>query len=412
MSTATTTAAATAATIFRPLSIYCDQTRGLALSLLGGGDPSSLPILADALEERGYGDKKVLKRLRKSNHHPELLASLAAFGSAAEVRSSIARKAAAARVAKRQADRQAELARRQEELRQRAIAVAEAYHDRVRSLYTSKRASVSYGRGGQRQTDWEAYSKSYGYPANWSDAGVIADTVNGTEVYHLYTSRDTHVAAIPQLPTPTVGEVVLKSGSLLPGDLFAIRREIAGVIVATRYGLRRARHGESLPITHDYRQTGVAVAFSVPTDLIPFWPVKAVKVLDRENHYWEHGATVSQCREEYARKLQAAEENRIKSRVQSDPHSKKVIARAVRMILANADALGIRVGYDDLRQVGACHAGIMGYAGSIGLDTSDLTQTVPLSQLYRYSDHWGRAVASRMVTSRMIERERNASKTV
>ena len=80
------------------------------------------------------------------------------------------------------------------QLRSTLIALAEGYHARIRPLYTSQRASVAWGPGGQTRTDWHAYARSYGFPANWRDAGV---RLVAQDVIRIETARGTLAAEIP-----------------------------------------------------------------------------------------------------------------------------------------------------------------------------------------------------------------------
>ena len=77
-----------------------------------------------------------------------------------------------------------------------AVAYGEYVHSNVKSLYTSQRASVAYGVGGQDRVDWDAYAKSYGRPANWKDAGARLDSETKPTEIIVETARRTVVARV------------------------------------------------------------------------------------------------------------------------------------------------------------------------------------------------------------------------
>lgn len=85
-------------------------------------------------------------------------------------------------------------------LKDRARNIGEHYHRTVKSLYTSSRAFVAYGRGGQDDSDDNAYSKAYNSRyggAKWKNAGARIDDMLNPQFVILETSRGTEVARIP-----------------------------------------------------------------------------------------------------------------------------------------------------------------------------------------------------------------------
>lgn len=169
-----------------------DAVVGVAARIAETREWGLLPILADALQEAGI-DAAALKIIRNPGWLP---------GWPLEIQSDECAKLITT-LRTLLLDNVAEViqsARSQE--RALAVKLAERYHATVRSLYTSSRASVGYGSTPESQTDWKAYSKSYGYPANWTDAAacIVRDHTDGSRWVRITTSRGTHVATLPLPP--------------------------------------------------------------------------------------------------------------------------------------------------------------------------------------------------------------------
>lgn len=234
-----------------------------------------------------------------------------------------------------------------------AVEIGVAFHNRIANLYTSSRASVVYGHGGQKETDWNAYAKSYGFPANWQNAGAYITGYGKSGRIVLETSRGTKKA---ELPMPPKGAVISLHRGLIHGDLFLIERKIGDVRVATRYGpVMRNR------IAVGYRKTGVAVCFS----LTPEQSEYGVFPNGHNTTYWEHGKTIEECRREFARKAELT--------VQKIAE-KKTSAKIQRAAALIARLCGnLTVTHADARAVGYCEAGIAGFAQKHDLSPDQVT---------------------------------------
>ena len=205
-----------------------------------------------------------------------------------------------------------------------ALALAKSFHVHVKSLYTSKRGGVAYGAGGQRETDWNAYSKRYGFPARWRNAGVYVSYPGSAPVAVIQTARGAPVAQIP-LPSAAGWRKRKWTGAqLLDGDLYSVRRQVGGAIVHTRYGWTKKA---------GWTKTGIA--------------------LELPGGSFEHGATVADCRAELVRKAevarQQAEARRLSARLERAAH---LIGRLCPSLV---------VTHDDRRQVGYCDAGVVAF---------------------------------------------------
>jgi hypothetical protein len=156
-----------------------DAVRGIAAELVRTSDWSLLPILADALQEAGWtGD------LGGIQFAPERIARHEYTRAVTALRAALLTELATT------------LDSQWSALKAQVVNIADWYHLHIRALYTSSRADVAYGAGGARQTDWKAYSKRYGFPANWQDAGV---RIIGEQIV-IETSRGTEVARLPMPP--------------------------------------------------------------------------------------------------------------------------------------------------------------------------------------------------------------------
>ena len=190
------------------------------------------------------------------------------------------------------------------------LLLAESYPAHITPLFKSKRAGIVYGYKPEPVTDWDAYAKSYGRPANYSNAAyhVRYDGNDAVVVLHSVRGRD--------ISLPLVRGVRYHHPGLLDGDLYARERR-AGI--AVRYNLKD-------------ESTGFAVRFPLPQD--------------SSRDYWEHGATLDECRREYERKRGLARVARMDARG----------ARKARLIARLCGGLACTV--DDARALGYCRAGI------------------------------------------------------
>lgn len=235
-----------------------------------------------------------------------------------------------------------------------AVEIGVAFHDRIANLYTSSRASVVYGHGGQKETDWNAYAKSYGFPANWQNAGAYITGYGKSGRIVLETSRGTKKA---ELPMPPKGAVVSLHRGLIHGDLFLIERKIGNVRVATRYGpVMRNR------VAIGYRKTGVAVRFALTPEQAEHWVSPNTP---KSNVYWEHGETIEECRREFARKAE------LTTRKAAEKAATAKIQRAAALIARLCSNLTVT--HADARAVGYCEAGIAGFAQRNGLSPDKVT---------------------------------------
>lgn len=213
-----------------------------------------------------------------------------------------------------------------------ALRLAQSYHKHIKSLFQSKRATITYGLGGQEQTDWDAYGKNYGYPANWKNAGVYVsykDHGPGTAI--IQTSRGTTVAEIP-LPKNT--DNITFSG-LLDGDLWATKHKLCGHTILRRFALKRKK----------IVQVGIAVFV---------------------NGYWEHGTTIAEVKKEIKHKQEIAKRQELEQR------NNELAQKLARWIATLCNRLVVK--YDDARAVGYCHEGIKGFQGRYNLTAEATVQ--------------------------------------
>ena len=243
-----------------------------------------------------------------------------------------------------------------------AVTVGKAFHMRIADLVVSKRGDVIYGRGGDEVVDWDAYGKR-GYvnphtgnrkPAVYRQGGtrVIGFGRSGRIV--LENSRGNEVARLPMPPADA--KFGGTGGALVHGDLFVRIRQIGSAQVAIRYGVSRP----NVKAVYDgYTRTGIAVRFEVPVDCREQGRSRWGIFRTTDSHYWEHGATVAECRAEFARKLELAEADRKAAK------ASERVERATRLISRLCPNLIVTE--QDARQVGYCSPGIAGFVGRFGL---------------------------------------------
>lgn len=274
------------------------------------------------------------------------------------------RQAATELTTQAKADKDAAARTRSAKLHPLVVLLGERYHAAIDDLYTSKRGDVVYGHGGHENLDWDAYGKR-GYvnphtgrkqPAKWKDAGARLDSEVKPTCIILESHLGHEKARLPLTPLRlAAARRVLSGGALVHGDLYGVRREIAGIAVVTRFGWTPAR-GKT---PGRYHQTGIALQLPVPEYCREqgrdTWGIFRTT----EAAYWEHGRTVADCRTEYRRKLKLAEEKRVAAAL-----SEKM-ARAAKRIAASWKDLVCTVA--DARAVGYCVPGIEGFAARFGL---------------------------------------------
>lgn len=221
-----------------------------------------------------------------------------------------------------------------------ALRFAESFHVAVRSLYTSSRADVVLFEnklGSLEALDY-CYSKSYGFPAKWKNAGVV---VKG-RTFEIYTSRETlvYTGTIPAIAE--IGKY--NFDCCLDHDLYAIEQHKD---VFVRYNIRGKR-------------TGYAVRLPKPGS---------------SDYYYEHGNTIKEAKDEYAHKVDVynkqAQEKRISDRVK---RAKALIYR----FATNS----VQVSYTDARAVGFCNPGIAAFCERYGLNKE---RSYPVSVLLNIS---------------------------
>jgi hypothetical protein len=129
----------------------------------------------------------------------------------------------------------------------------------------------------------------------------------------------------------------------------------------------------------DGRVTGIAVP--MPRDLRRRWG------------RWEHGRDEAECSREIGAKRAILDEEEAERRQQRQRQ------RAARLVLRLAPNAEVR--YEDARSVGACDAGIRGWAATHGI--TDLSATVPLSLVARNEPVWGLRLARHIWLTRRAQ---------
>lgn len=195
-----------------------------------------------------------------------------------------------------------------------AFKIAERVHA-IKSLYTSKRAGIISGStGGVEEKDYEAYSKSYGFPAVWKNAGV---TYSSKRI-NVYTSRGT-LAFTMKMPK-------VKSFKKYLFYNFGVE---------CVYGIKKANKIFEL---YNLKNKSFCVA-------------KKMSSIDEKNEeYWEHGKSIEDIEKEHLHKRDLYERELKKKELSSR------ISRASQLALRLIN--NIDVTYDDARSVGYCKPGI------------------------------------------------------
>jgi hypothetical protein len=239
------------------------------------------------------------------------------------------------------------------------VALGEAYHRRVQTLYQSERAQVVYGKGGQDAVDYDAYARSYGYPARWKNAGARIEGQAGAWFVVLETYRGTEVARIP-VDFAQSQRLQLKHPALIDGDLWGIERH--GIV--ERYAWKRRK----------IVKIGVSVQFSRITR--PPGGFTQQLACPETVIEWEHGVDIAACRVENEDKikLRLQQWENYRARFMSRNLSadlKPWFDRVVQRILRFCPSLPIV--YQDARAVGHCDAGIHGWCKRHGIDPDGRT---------------------------------------
>lgn len=246
-----------------------------------------------------------------------------------------------------------------------AVRLARGYHSRIHDLQPSKHASLTdivYG-GVQQEKRWDVYGKRYGFPCVYSTAGVTVELGDDFRpVAVLHPTRGNSIRLPLRMDTD------YSHMALLGGDLYARTRTVLGATIITRYDARD-------------KQSGISVRLPVPGEGM------SGLTLSKKfpGTYYEHGATVAECRAEWERKRKLHEADRIKAAITRRQERKaRLIARLCgRLTCTVADA----------REAGYCAAGIGGFRQRHGL-----AETATLAQLRATGD--GRVNAIIMLAAR------------
>ena len=170
-----------------------------------------------------------------------------------------------------------------------------------------------------------------GYRLSYSDATYRYATLpGGDQLCSIYTDRG-KLAIELTVPGRLIPRLTKNSAPLLTDDIIGEKRH--GIIV--RYAPKKIDKNK-----YALEKSGIAVEFSDPTN--------------QERKYWEHGATIRECRSEYARKIAIAEQERLQKI--TDAKKRRAISLIMRLVKTPV------VSYGDARRAGACRAGIMSFA--------------------------------------------------
>lgn len=233
-----------------------------------------------------------------------------------------------------------------------ALGIARSYHANIKSLYTSTRADVMVQHGTfnpalLENKDWDAYAKSYKFPAVWKDAAVVI----AGKTFDIYTSRGTKVATYS---LPKIEEIDrTRFDGLIGNDLYSkeIRKN-----VFVRYDKKE-------------RPVGYAVRLKHPETGKP---------------YFEHGLTIAEVKQEYKHKQEvAAEKQRLMQIAALKRQEQQRIARAKALIMRMVKNASVT--FSDARSVGYCVAGIKGFCEQNGVQFSETAQ-VPYGFLKRFPE--------------------------
>jgi hypothetical protein len=284
--------------------------------------------------------------------------------------------------------------RMEAKLRELAVWIGE-HHANVAPLYKSERGSVVYG---ERQfcTDYNAYSKSYGHPAQWYNAGARIEGTAGNRVIILqdYKGRDHAVYPVRALWKLYISGKLTDAG-MLDGDLYSVitrtRKNPNGgtriITAVTRY------HYDVLRAK--FVKTGYA-------RLMPDPRGEGRKYYE----YYEHGASVREIQEAHARKVALYEAKQRQNKAinaynQSDEATRRKAERAARLIARMCPNLQITM--DDARAVGFCDAGIKAYCQRRHLPT-DFTDAATLRRAEKLNPPTSSTYSAARVIQRVAER--------
>jgi len=216
----------------------------------------------------------------------------------------------------------------------RAITIGENYHRNIGALYNSRRGAVVYGAGGIEHCEW-LYAKSYRHPARWKDGGARIER----GILILENHRGTEKARF-RFPKGRLAP----TESLLHGDAYGLI-DADGTV---------QRHSPT-------KFTGVAV-----------------HLMDGDGaKYWEHGADVTECHAEAARKIALRLEQK-KRFVESQRDARRL------RLLARISAK-VTVTRQDARDTGACVAGINAWCERVNI-TQD---ALPARDVFRLATATG-----------------------
>ena len=218
-----------------------------------------------------------------------------------------------------------------------ALEAAESLH-RISPQYSSQRATWSHGREQQEQTDWQAYSKSYGRPANWINPAYDVTVKYADGIYTIAARIVSVRGKVTVLPLDTRN--CYRHPAQLANDLFC-----------------RMTVDPDLVERFDVRGRMVGVALKVSTA-------------------WEHGADRAECEAETLRKTRLAGERELLAKRAA--LTALQTARRDRRARLFARLSQVQVGFADVRGAGACAAGISSWCAAHKIATD---ATVPLAML-------------------------------
>jgi hypothetical protein len=214
---------------------------------------------------------------------------------------------------------------------------AESLHA-ISSQYSSQRATWHNGRETREQTDWQAYAKSYGRPANWIDPAYDVSVKYADGIYTVAARIVSVRGKITMLPLDSRNRY--SHPAKLANDLFC--RVTADADLVERYDVRG-------------RMVGVALKVGAS---------------------WEHGADRAECEAETLRKTQLTAERELLAKRAA--LTALQTARRDRRARLFARLSQVQVGFADVRGAGACAAGISSWCAAHKIPTD---ATVPLAML-------------------------------
>jgi hypothetical protein len=216
--------------------------------------------------------------------------------------------------------------------------IGESYHNHIASLYQSQRAEVqvlsnNYDPAAVEHKDYNAYSKSYGFPATWKNAAAVVKG-NEFELFN-YRGNSKGTFAIPhwkQLDN-------YNFECLIDNDLYAIKRS-----------------------------TNIYKRFDAQGKLTGY--AKKMKHPENGKPYWEHGRDLKEIAAEFEHKKQLAADKIERERIRKIKLEKeKKIERAKRLIMRIVNRADVT--FSDARAVGYCAAGIKGFCDRNGIDFNE-----------------------------------------